>query len=74
MNADKSILKNPLADRYYRKVFGNPEVGFRLFLIAVRRTLLQVDYKDYFLCPIKFFYIQLNTGETVGLDGKVLKG
>jgi hypothetical protein len=40
----------------------------------VRRALLHVNYEDYFVCLSKFFNIQPNTGETVGLDGKVLKG
>jgi hypothetical protein len=39
----------------------------------MRRALLQ-DYEDYSVCLSKFFNIQPNTGETVGLDGKVLKG
>ncbi|MBE8992766.1 ISAs1 family transposase [Nostoc sp. LEGE 12450] len=41
---------------------------------TVRRALLHVDYEDYSVCLSKFFNVQPNTGETVGLDGKVLKG
>lgn len=41
---------------------------------TVRRALLHVDYEDYSVCLSKFFNVQPNSGETVGLDGKVLKG
>lgn len=44
------------------------------FYSTVRRALLHVDYEDYSVCLSKFFNVQPNTGETVGLDGKVLKG
>ncbi|WP_334991072.1 hypothetical protein [Nostoc sp.] len=56
------------------------EEVFRLFLIilrsqiAVRRALLQIDYEDYFVCLLKLFNLQPNTGETVGKKSKVLKG
>jgi hypothetical protein len=40
---------------------------------TVYRALLHLDYKDYYVCLSKFFNVQKNTGETVGLDGKVLK-
>lgn len=41
---------------------------------TVRRALLHIDYEDYSICLSKFFNVQPNEGETIGLDGKVLKG
>jgi hypothetical protein len=40
---------------------------------TVYLALLKVDYKDYSVCLSKFFNVQTNTGETIGLDGEVLK-
>lgn len=41
---------------------------------TVRRTLLHIDHEQYSMCLAKFFNIQPESGETIGLDGKVLKG
>jgi hypothetical protein len=41
---------------------------------TVRRALLHIDYEQYSICLAKFFNIQPNPGETIALDGKVLKG
>jgi len=41
---------------------------------TVRRALLYIDYTDYSVCLAKFFDIKPICGETIGLDGKVLKG
>lgn len=41
---------------------------------TVRRALLYIDYEQYSGCLAKFFDVQPNFGETIGVDGKVLKG
>ena len=40
----------------------------------VRRALLYVNYHQDSVCLAKFFNVQPDAGETIGLDGKVLKG
>ena len=41
---------------------------------TIRRTLLQIDYKQYSVCLARFFDVQPVLGETLALDGKVLRG
>ena len=41
---------------------------------TIRRVLLNLDYEAYSLCLAKFFEIEPLAGETVALDGKVLRG
>ncbi|MBD2520479.1 ISAs1 family transposase [Nostoc sp. FACHB-973] len=41
---------------------------------TVRRTLLHINSEQYSVCLAKFFNVQPAYGETIGLDGKVLKG
>jgi DDE_Tnp_1-associated len=41
---------------------------------TIRRVLLTLDYKAYSLCLAKFFEIAPMRGETIALDGKVLRG
>lgn len=41
---------------------------------TVRRALLHINYSQYSACLAKFFDVQPDAGETIGLDGKVLKG
>ena len=41
---------------------------------TVRRALLHIDYQRYSACLALFFNVQPVCGETVGLDGKVIKG
>jgi len=41
---------------------------------TLRRALLHINYEHYCVCLTKFFDVQPNPGETIGLDGKVLKG
>jgi hypothetical protein len=41
---------------------------------TVRRALLHIDYQQYSECLAQFFDVQPNSGETISLDGKVLKG
>lgn len=40
----------------------------------MRRVLLTLDYQAYSLCLAKFFEIEPLHGETIALDGKVLRG
>jgi DDE_Tnp_1-associated len=40
---------------------------------TIRRVLLTLDYKAYSLCLAKFFEIAPMRGETIALDGKVLR-
>ena len=40
----------------------------------MRRTLLYINHEQYSVCLAKFFNVQPACGETIGLDGKVLKG
>ncbi len=41
---------------------------------TIRRVLLNVDYQSYSGCLAKFFGIQPLPGETLAVDGKVLRG
>lgn len=41
---------------------------------TVRRVLLRLDYREYSACLSRFFGIQPLPGETVAVDGKVLRG
>lgn len=41
---------------------------------TIRRALLHLDYEQYSACLARFFDVQPFSGETIGLDGKVLKG
>lgn len=41
---------------------------------TIRRLLIAQDYKQYAACLAKFFGIQPQRGETLALDGKVLRG
>ena len=41
---------------------------------TIRRVLLNVDYRDYSECLAAFFEIAPEAGETIAMDGKVLKG
>lgn len=41
---------------------------------TIRRTLLEVDYEEYSARLARFFEITPQAGETIGLDGKVLRG
>ena len=41
---------------------------------TIRRVLLALDYEAYSACLAKFFEIDPMPGETVALDGKVLRG
>lgn len=41
---------------------------------TIRRTLLHLDYEQYSASLARFFGVQPIAGETLALDGKVLKG
>ncbi|NJO99063.1 MAG: transposase family protein [Pleurocapsa sp. CRU_1_2] len=41
---------------------------------TIRRTLLELDYEDYSARLASFFEITPIKGETLALDGKVLRG
>jgi hypothetical protein len=41
---------------------------------TIRRTLLYLDYEQYSACLARFFGVQPLAGETIGLDGKSLRG
>jgi len=41
---------------------------------TIRRVLLNLDYQAYSLCLAQFFEIEPLAGETIALDGKVLRG
>ncbi|MEL7352145.1 MAG: ISAs1 family transposase [Cyanobacteria bacterium P01_A01_bin.116] len=41
---------------------------------TIRRVLLNLNYEAYSLCLAKFFEIEPLSGETIALDGKVLRG
>jgi hypothetical protein len=41
---------------------------------TIRRVLLELDYQKYSQCLAKFFGIQPLAGETLAVDGKVLRG
>ncbi len=40
---------------------------------TLRRALLHINYEQYSACLAKFFNVHVTSGETVGVDGKVLK-
>ena len=41
---------------------------------TMRRVLLNLDYQKYSKCLTRFFAVSPNSGETVAVDGKVLRG
>jgi DDE_Tnp_1-associated len=41
---------------------------------TIRRVLLELDYEAYSRCLATFFQIEPRTGETIAIDGKVLRG
>lgn len=41
---------------------------------TIRRVLLNLDYRVYSECLAKFFGIEPKSGETIAVDGKVLRG
>ena len=41
---------------------------------TIRRVLLNLDYEAYSRCLARFFDIEPLSGETIALDGKVLRG
>lgn len=41
---------------------------------TIRRVLLQIDYQQYAACIAQFLKVEPLAGETIALDGKVLKG
>ncbi len=41
---------------------------------TIRRVLLHLNYEEYSTRLARFFEVQPLTGETIGLDGKVLRG
>lgn len=41
---------------------------------TIRRALLRTEYQTYSACLSRFFGIQPLSGETIAVDGKVLKG
>ncbi len=41
---------------------------------TIRRVLVNVDYEQYSVCLAHFFGIQPLAGETIAVDGKVLRG
>jgi hypothetical protein len=41
---------------------------------TIRRCLLHLNYQDYAACLAKFFGIEPLPGETIAVDGKVLRG
>ncbi len=41
---------------------------------TIRRVLLNLDYRVYSECLAKFFDIEPKSGETIAVDGKVLRG
>jgi hypothetical protein len=41
---------------------------------TIRRVLLALDYQTYSECLAKFFGIEPRSGETIAVDGKVLRG
>ena len=41
---------------------------------TIRRALLHLNYAEYSCSLARFFEVQPLTGETIGLDGKVLRG
>lgn len=51
-----------------------PEKGRLPSYSTIRRVLLNQDYRRYSECLAKFFQIQPHCGETIAVDGKVLRG
>jgi hypothetical protein len=41
---------------------------------TIRRVLLDLDYKSYSACLARFFEVEPQAGETIAVDGKVLRG
>jgi DDE_Tnp_1-associated len=41
---------------------------------TIRRVLLELDYEAYSQCLARFFQIEPKAGETIAMDGKVLRG
>ena len=41
---------------------------------TIRRVMLRLDYQAYSSCLGRFFQIELVAGETIAMDGKVLRG
>jgi hypothetical protein len=52
----------------------NPPKGRLPSYSTIRRTLLRTDYQAYSGCLSRFFSIQPFPGETIAIDGKVLRG
>ena len=55
------------------ELFGFPKHGIPSYS-TLRRTLLDLDYQSYGACVAKLFKIEPKRGETIALDGKVLRG
>lgn len=51
-----------------------PEKGRLPSYSTIRRTLLRINYQDYSACLSRLFRIEPIKGETIGVDGKVLRG
>lgn len=41
---------------------------------TIRRVLLKLDYQKYSQCLAQFFAISFKSGETIAVDGKVVRG
>lgn len=41
---------------------------------TIRRALLRIDYQDYSDCLSRLFRVEPKKGETIAMDGKVLRG
>ena len=54
-------------------LFGFPKHGIPSYS-TLRRALLGLDYQTYGVCVANFFKIEPQSGETIALDGKVLRG
>ena len=54
-------------------LFGSPKHGLPSYS-TIRRVLLTLDYQAYGACVAEFFRIEPKAGETIALDGKVLRG
>ncbi|MEG4985962.1 ISAs1 family transposase [Microcoleus sp. BR0-C5] len=54
-------------------LFGFPKHGIPSYS-TLRRTLLDLDYQSYGACVASFCKIEPKRGETMALDGKVLRG
>ena len=50
-----------------------PRIDY-LLAPAIRWVLLNLDYEAYSLCLARFFEIELLAGETIALDGRILRG